>query len=138
MPRQKQPLRAIPKTAFNQPEPEDQLAWIPLDGGPAFDEIRQHAQHILAVDGEVTLPVRAQLMDLAAAVQRTLDLQAMLAHAGSQNDVNLWQKTMDMLTRQATLKRGILKDLGLHRATTALAGDRKANQKSGSTWEGIL
>ncbi len=93
---------------------------------------------------EEGLPLSAgdygQLAELAALLTRTESIDTMMADAS--DEPALWLRLAKQRDAQAGLQRMLLRDMKVTRAaritTQTKASEIKANQRSGSDWDGVI
>lgn len=105
-------------------------------------EIKRIVGYLHSTAGEVTATDIAQLRELAAITNRQRDAEKMAEEAKVSGDVDAWLKLCRVLDGLTSQRRGLLRDLKLTRNMQAesaeTANQRKAQQRSGDKWEGIL
>lgn len=105
-------------------------------------EIKRIVMYLYEATGEVTGPDIAQIRELAAISGRQRDAEQMAAEAKDAGDVDGWMRLCRILDGLTTQRRGLMRDLRVTRMTQTEGGEsaseKKARQKSGSKWSGIL
>jgi hypothetical protein len=103
-------------------------------------EVATLVEQIRAAKREITPTDRLQLRDYALACTQSRNARRMSSLIT--DDVVAYGRMIKIVESAETLKRGLLRDLKLTRLTTAVeatpAAVTKLNQKSGSTWTGVI
>ena len=124
-----------------------QLAEIARD--PKYTAaIRAKLGHLLTavIEGADDKPVMAGdavlLREVGDLLARAEELEAMMAAAKANGEVKPWITLSRLRDAQVATFRALCRDLGVTRVSlappAALATDKKAAQKSGAGWDGLL
>jgi hypothetical protein len=105
-------------------------------------EVLRVATYLHRTAGSISPADASQLRELAAITQRQEDASTMADNARSQGDADAWGKLCRLLDGLTSQRRGLLRDLKLTRNMQVESPDtvvqRKAKQRSGGKWSGIL
>jgi hypothetical protein len=105
------------------------------------DEVGRISRQMTEI-GQITAGDRKQLREYASLATR-MEMTDTFIAAAVGGDPKVFLKLSQSRDAQAVLLRGIMRDMKVTRIaaapkTTETAAAKKADQKSGSTWEGIL
>jgi hypothetical protein len=122
------------ETDANGPE----LDFIPTKPPAIAEEVRGIARHLFKMCGSISESDRLQLMEIFRATERIASIEVQMA-AAEGKDANLWLRLTAQRDKTAMLQRQLLRDMNLTRAsTTSTSASRKATEKSGGKWAGVI